>query len=79
MHVRPDISLYVTHTMLYRYCSIAFLITNQEEWGIYPLLDTGDLGYILRDRRETAVRPGNYVVLGRFSKYMSASDLFKSK
>jgi hypothetical protein len=79
MHVRPDISLYVTHTMLYRYCSIAFLIPNQEDWGLYPLLDTGAPGYLLRDGRETVVRPGNYVVLGRLSKYMSASDRFKSE
>lgn len=68
MHVRPEISLYVTHSMLYRYCSIAFIIPTHEEWGLYPLLTTGSPGHLLRDGRETPVRPGNYIVLRQQGK-----------
>ncbi|KAJ5212752.1 uncharacterized protein N7498_004398 [Penicillium cinerascens] len=56
--------IYVTYQMLYRYCSMIFIIPSQQTWSLFSLLQNGTLGgYVPREDSQTLVAPGNYIVL----------------
>ncbi|KAJ6187864.1 hypothetical protein N7519_002772 [Penicillium mononematosum] len=47
--------------MLYRYCSLIFLFSNENEWAIYKLRRNSTPGPALRPSGRALVDPGNYM------------------
>ncbi|KAJ6083554.1 hypothetical protein N7467_007689 [Penicillium canescens] len=54
---------HLTHEMLYRYCSMIFIIPGHQTWAIFPILHDESPGRVLRSERQTPIKPGNYLVL----------------
>ncbi|KAJ6019300.1 hypothetical protein N7522_001367 [Penicillium canescens] len=54
---------HLTHEMLYRYCSMIFIIPGHQTWAIFPILHDESPGRVLRSDRQTPIKPGNYLVL----------------
>lgn len=67
MGVTPSDPLYITGSMLYRYCRHIFIIPSYRPWAFYSLLDDGSVGDRLQDN-ETPVQPGNLIVLDQESE-----------
>ncbi|OQE24757.1 hypothetical protein PENFLA_c009G09101 [Penicillium flavigenum] len=56
---------YVSAGMLYRYCSLVFLFSEENEWAIYKLRRNRTPGPALRPSGRALVDPGNYIVLDK--------------
>ena len=64
--------------MLYRYCSMIFIIPSQHQWSLFHLADNGSTGAVLPYNGQAAIQPGNYIVLdqGRQVASMNTSFFF---
>jgi hypothetical protein len=40
-----------------------FIIPGHQTWAIFPILHDESPGRVLRSERQTAINPGNYLVL----------------
>ncbi|KAJ6033271.1 hypothetical protein N7444_011042 [Penicillium canescens] len=67
---------HLTHEMLYRYCSMIFIIPGHQTWAIFPILHDESPGRVLRSDRQTPIKPGNYLVLddGKHAKSRVTSE-----
>ncbi|KAJ5191755.1 uncharacterized protein N7498_010740 [Penicillium cinerascens] len=55
---------HLTCEMLYRYCSMIFIIPNHRRWALFPLRQNGSTSrHMLRGDSPNPVHPGNYIVL----------------
>lgn len=61
---------HLTWDMLYRYCSMIFILPGENQWALFPLSESNEqIGNPISQDSRGRVSPGNYLVLGLQSPY----------